>query len=591
MGVLRVVQLRAPDALPSSFLKVSVLVVLAVVSTALTYAIVSRLHIGDGARRHLTVTAFVTTLWLIEIWLFRWAMHYGDEFSRFSVTAGYLVMVVGTALPVLLSGRYAGKWRTVGTAGLCCALTPVLVVSALPNSGVRTLGDDRPLPPVFLISIDTLRPDSLSCYNPGARQTPYIDSLAADSVVFSHAVSPGSWTVPSMMSVMTGYSPHVHRAGFGADPFNLRRYPGPLPTLAELLRGLGYSTKAIVGNFALERPLNVADGFDDYVVFEQNPLGRSFGGNWLSGRFPFQFVNGGNSRTLTTLAEDWVSRRSDSKMFLWLHYLDPHWPYAPPPEYFAGSRETLQWWSSWIDEDKAFSGETKFSKEQRVTARTLYHAEVGYIDYQVGRFLNTLKALDLYDSAIIILISDHAEEFWEHGHLGHGHSMHGETIGVPLLIKPPRSSSSRRVEEFVSTQALPPTVMELLDVGFERPDDWLAPLEVSGDEKAVRGQADPVISAGTYRFDQKEMIIVEGIKTIHSVELEQWTMFDLTEDPRELRPLDQDEYAEKLQLAKDLLAAYRAKGEAIRASHGVGEQTAPIDERTLRRLKSLGYIR
>jgi arylsulfatase A-like enzyme len=591
VGALRVVQLREPEMVPASLLNIAAAAVLAAASTAAVYAAVSRLRLSDGARRHVTVTAFAGTLWLVEIWLFRWALDYGDEFSRFAVTAAYVALVFCTALPALLSGRYAGKWRAVGTVGLCCALAPAVVVSTLPKAHARTLGDDRLLPPVFFISIDTLRPDSLSCYNSGAARTPHIDSLAEDSVLFSHAVAPSSWTIPSMMSVMTGYPPHVHRAGFEANPFNVRRYPGPLPTLAELLRGFGYSTKAIVGNFALERPLNVVDGFDDYIVFERNPLGRSFGGNWLSNRFPFQFVNGGNTRMLTDLAGEWVSERSDSEMFLWLHYLDPHWPYAPPPEYFDGSPETLKWWSADIDEDKAISGERKFSKEERMTVRRLYDAEVRYVDEQVGHFLDTLKSFDLYDSALIILTSDHAEEFWEHGHLGHGHSMHAETIGVPLLIKPPQSTSPRRIDEYVSTQALAPTVMDLLDLDFDRPKDWLSPLAVSSDVGADRRHPDPVISAGTYRFDQKETIIVEGIKTIYSVESGQWTMFDTGQDPLEVQPLDPDEYPAQLQLAKDLLAAHRAKADAIRAGHGVGEQSAPLDPRTLDRLKSLGYIR
>jgi arylsulfatase A-like enzyme len=279
---------------------------------------------------------------------------------------------------------------------------------------------------VVLISIDTLRADRVGVYGSYRPTTPAIDALAAESVVFANAWAPWPETSGSHMSLFTSRYPSEH----GVTSY-LAAAPTSIELLAERLRREGYLTRAFTEDGGVWALAGFARGFAAY-----------------SERRSADFVHHGEAAATFADATSWLAAHTDRSFFLFVHTYQVHEPYDPPPAYrllFSDipGREPLQ--ASALNYDR----ETRFT------------------DDQIGRFLATLRRLGLAERTLVIITSDHGEEFGEHGGMGHGRTLHREVLQVPLILWAPGLLLPGRVTAPVSLLDVAPTILELLGLAAD----------------------------------------------------------------------------------------------------------------------------
>lgn len=447
-------------------------------------------------------------------------------------------------------------------------------------------GKNFPIRNVILITVDTLRADVLSCYSQQAPPTPCFQRFAEDGILFEQAYSAAPWTFPAIASVMTGLPPWVHEASQAGATL-----PQALPTLAECLRDAGYHTAAIGRSLVLQPTRRgISQGFLEYNFYPKNLAVHSMGDNLLVRVFPVRSRREASTESLTDLCIDWLDANANKPFFLWVHYFDPHTPYAPPTAYLPDGEPPPTVGTRFAEDVGVRSGYFVPSKTERNWIRQLYEAEVRYVDDNLGRLLAALKKQGLYDQSLIILSSDHGEEMWERGVVGHGHTLYQELLRVPLVVKPPGSHTPRRIETPVSTQRIMWTVLDLCEVGYvgdEWFDDSLAGLWQGDGEPA---QAAAVLSTGTVFYEQRECVFFDGLKYIRSLVTEEDKLYDLSSDPQERASIAAWS-ADKVQQARRILQEYNDRARELRERFGVlDSQQEDLDWETLQQLKALGYI-
>ena len=269
--------------------------------------------------------------------------------------------------------------------------------------------------PVILISIDTLRADHLPMFGYRSVDTPALDALRRDGVLFTNAYSQVPLTLPSHAAIFTGLLPpgnHVrNNIGYSLDP--------KVPTLPALLHDAGYATGAAVSAFVLRRSGGLAKSFDFYDDNIENVPGTAVSGLQRSG-------------TITeSIAKNWVAQHDGGPFFFFLHLYEPHAPYTPPEPFFS-----------------------------RYASK--YDGEIATADSIVGDFLAFLKSRGVYDKAIIVFVSDHGEGLSEHGDPEHGIFLYREEIHVPLVVKLPKSArAGETIADPVALVDLLPTITQL----------------------------------------------------------------------------------------------------------------------------------
>ncbi|HUP46065.1 MAG TPA: sulfatase, partial [Thermoanaerobaculia bacterium] len=269
--------------------------------------------------------------------------------------------------------------------------------------------------PVFIISIDTLRADRLPVYGYDKGQTPHIDALRSDSILYRWAFSNTPQTLPSHASIFTGTLPPVHAVRDNIGYYLTEKHP----TLATLLGQKGYQTGAAVSTYVLRRATGIQQGFDFY----DDRVGGS------PERVTAAERDGEQTRLTLT---GWLEETRGRRLFGFLHLYEPHAPYAAP----GGFRR--------VADD--------------------YDNEIAYADEVVGKFLETLRDRDLYDGALIILLSDHGEGLGDHGEDEHGLFVYRESIHVPLLIKlPGRARAGETMARPVGLEQVAAAVLSVVD--------------------------------------------------------------------------------------------------------------------------------
>ncbi len=274
--------------------------------------------------------------------------------------------------------------------------------------------------PVVIVCIDTLRADRLPAYGYAKIQTPAIEALRADGVLFEQAWAHSPLTLPSHASILTGRLPFEHGV---RDNLGFTLKPGEA-TLAEMLKSRGYSTGGFVSAYVLRAETGIGRGFDTYDA----RLPAS------SPEVAIGEVQRDGAETVAAAAA-WLASQPSSKLFVFLHLYEPHTPYAPP---------------------------------ERFRQYEPYDGEVAYSDELVGRLVSALKQKGLYEPALIVLLSDHGEGLGDHGEQEHGLFLYRETTHVPLIVKlPGQRESGRRVGAPVQHIDLVPTILDA--VGAARP--------------------------------------------------------------------------------------------------------------------------
>ncbi len=340
--------------------------------------------------------------------------------------------------------RSAGDGTTISRVCLC-----LLAFGCLFGSGCRT---EVPPQAVILISIDTLRPDHLGCYGYGRETSPFLDQLARDDfVLFEQAYANAPYTLPTHMTMMTGLYPEAHgmlRPFIKGHPEKMVRLSPLVPTLAEILKKAGFETAAFTDGGFVGARYGFDRGFDSYDDNSSEKVGAGF----------VRFQDN---------ALEFIRSQKDSDFFLFLHTFDTHAPYEPPAEFvnrFQGVapgrelRSSSLLAPSYLAINDGFGVADAEGVQEIVDA---YDACIRFVDGQIKAIVATLKEVDRWENAIIVLTSDHGEGFLENGiTVGHGLFLTHDQLRIPLLVKLPDGEfSGTRVSHVVEHTDILPTVL------------------------------------------------------------------------------------------------------------------------------------
>jgi arylsulfatase A-like enzyme len=506
---------------------------------------------------------------------------------------GTAARILGSAGCVVLLGvaLWAIRRVRVGSiaSGILVTLGILLLLPIWPLMRHLAASNDQaseggsPKPPIILITIDTLRRDALSCYDPDGPPTPQIDSLASHGLRFTAAFSGGPWTIPSFVSLMTGVPVDIHGVNH-----NFATIPARYETLAEQLRDAGYRTAALGHHPQL---LRMDRGFDH---FDFTPREFSFHARMTGAKLLWRLLRESYSTgDLPNLVRNFLNAQSGTNFFLWVHFLDPHSPYEPPKRFTRHLDEQLirdfGTSSEGITVSQVRSGRLLSSPRQRKWLRELYDAEVRWVDESVGRIVEELKAHELFDQAIVVLVADHGEEFWDHGGWEHGHTLYDELVRVPLIVKLPNIARSGIVDFPTSIAAIAPTLLDLAGASIE-PTHGIASSITSSLLDGVEAPSHPIPLAGIEYFDRREAVVFDEFKFVHWLESGRKELFDLTRDPMERTSLV-SERQDLVQRAMGMLEQ-RAQIKASASGATDFEKTDPRQPSpsVLEHLRALGYV-
>jgi arylsulfatase A-like enzyme len=436
-----------------------------------------------------------------------------------------------------------------------------------------------PPPDIIVLVGDTLRADRLGSYGNPRGLTPFIDSLAQRAVVFRNAYATSSWTNPSVASLFTSRYPSQH----GVISFESVLAADEV-TLAEALREAGYATAFFSPNGVLREGWGYEQGFDEFAEFAIPGIAEQPDHMRLPYRADYT-----NRHALDWL--DSLSARGARRppVFLYIQYMEPHSPYAPRRdalERILGGRKPPD-----LDEVNrfAFVG-NDVAVDERVLRdlRDIYDAEVLSLDTELRRLFAGLRSRGLLDDAILVVTSDHGEEFKEHGLLGHEKTLFDEVTRVPLLIALPGRSEGAEIAETVSLIDLAPTLLSLIGRPAPAAFEGQSLLSGSGEPSAPGLAYSELIvpeTGGWRRFGpHQRSLVIGGHKLIAGTggELE---YYDLQADPGEHAP-DALGEAERAALLERLEAIRRRV-----VSRGAKREVKPIDEATREQIRALGYDR
>lgn len=501
------------------------------------------------------------------------------------------------ALGLLWSVR---PWRGGGDAPTLGAVLVVLAAllvwaASPPASGSRDVSEARATPPpgapnIILILLDTLRADHLGVYGYPRPTSPRIDALGHSGQVFERAYSTSNWTRPALASLHTSTLPARHQVT-DLD----RGVPRELDLLAEQLQRHGYQT----GLVSVGANFEPSDGYDRGVDFFHTARTRVA----LARTVIFQYVvlkkfpwvrtllagdeGEGDPRDpdrLTENALEFVRGADPSRpIFLFVHYLGPHDPYAPPPPYdqIFGSDGVVQRLVK--PPDDLWAGRDAFSDADRQQMIDQYDEEIVWHDENLGRFLDALRAAGRLDDAVVAITSDHGEGFGEHGVWGHNASLFEEVVRVPLLFWSSEPwNQPRRHRVPVSLMDVAPTLLDLAGAPPASTFDgdslvpWLRG-ETSETARTVHMQNPPSGEVGlrseSYSYFEEDNLARKG----------RWLY--RAEDVKQKEELTEREPA----LAEELSAAARLRHEYDYARRSDAPAVV-LDEARLEQLKALGYI-
>jgi len=472
---------------------------------------------------------------------------------------------------------------SAGTSGLLGLLLGYamfrLLTLSWPEPGRAPAGRPPTATRVLLITIDTLRADALGSYGNPRIETPALDGLAGRSIQFMNAQAPSSWTLPSVATILTGLAPDVH----GAVRVNTA-LPETVRTLAERLSGSEIQTAAFVNNPYLEPPYRLDQGFRTYQAYPRELPGLTVGAALQHGLLGRPVRIDGSPASLTDRAIDWLGTEAWGPFFLWVHYFDPHIPYAP------GRR--------WRPEAPPPAGRTvAFHKTDpqpedeagRQWVRTLYEAEVRGVDAEIGRLLAAFRRLGLEEQTLIVVTSDHGEEFWEHDGFEHGHTLYRELLHVPLLIRPPGLAAARRIEAPVGLDRLAPTILELCGIQAD-PDHFSGRSLVPHWSEAEAPHTQSIFGS-TALFERELRSVRSGaFKLIEEVDGGSAELYNVLDDPGETQPMAGE--PERMADLRRQLQEGQAAAERLREQLNLGPPLLiEVDPEAMARLRALGYLK
>jgi choline-sulfatase len=343
---------------------------------------------------------------------------------------------------------FAGKivrvrFRNEGSTEL--ALSDVRITRPLG----RVASIDAPARNVIVLLIDTLRASKVQAYYPKTRvKTPALSELASQGTLFERTQAPENWTKPSVASVLTSLHPATH--GTKQDASKL---PRSALMLSEVYQKAGFKTASFIANGYVSNAFGFDQGWDHYTNYIREQRDTT-------------------AATVFGEAEAWIEKNRDRRFFVYIQTIDPHVPYDPPdrflkmydPAPYKGQVRNRRT-ALMLDDAKKNPKKYHFTPRDKERIEALHDGEISYHDEELGKFLEKLGELGLADDTLLVVTSDHGEEFQEHGSWGHGHSVYQELLGVPLVFRwPGVIPASQRIGPVVSTIDIGPTVLEATGV-------------------------------------------------------------------------------------------------------------------------------
>jgi arylsulfatase len=476
--------------------------------------------------------------------------------------------------------------------GVITAAAALALFSACSEPAPDAISD--PVPGVLLISVDTLRADRLGSYGYRLDTSPNIDALAARGVRFENASVQWPKTWPSMASLLSGAYPKTT-----SIQFQQRVLPQSLLMLSEVFGNAGYASAAVVSNFNVGRALGFDQGFDHFVESWQAKYEEEQGPGVFVNE-PGKVKNYTNATLVTDQGLRWLKSRDAGKpFFLWLHYMDPHGPYLPPPEYkrlFEGQHRNVRVPSHLLP---------KYQEQMRLDEVTYdlghynaqYDREIRYLDDELGRLFAALDELGIGDS-LIVLTADHGESMGEHKYyFEHGALPYQPTAHVPLIVAQRGAiEGGRTVEQPVGLIEVAPTLAELSGIAVPTSHEGVSLAGV------IRGDVSPplpprVFTEGGYSVQNSQLTVREGRwKLIHIrsprertwMTGEEFELYDLNADPEELTNVANDFPEVAGRLRADLAGWYTGGERAEDVNPAIELDKLEPESREM--LKALGYL-
>lgn len=450
-------------------------------------------------------------------------------------------------------------------------------------------------PNVILLTIDTLRSDMLGCYGNKAANTPNIDRLAASGIRFAQAITGGSWTQAAFPVLLTSSYAGMYGGCLGRLS---QQRPSPVATLAEH----GYRTGGFTTNLHLSRLTGFDFGFEDFselIPAESHPrLSKIKGGQHLLRLELTHLISRplgihmrparlyGSAEEVTDSLCEWLVK-GRSPFFAWTHYMDLHWPYHME-ESLAHPPEIAQ---AWRDLGIMY-GRANFDRKKPLTLKErerfigLYQTSLQYLDAQIGRLINFLEEAGLIHNTVVILVSDHGEEFLDHGRWGHWESnLFDEILRVPMVVLLPVGPQGKVISQQVSLLDLMPTILDVCGIR--------APAAMSGKSLAPLWESDEQdnlerIAICEMRRDPWHRIAVrtESYKYIWDNQRTP-ELYELTSDPSEKQNV--------WQMYPDLVGRFQAivdehLDRVRRTEPAAALPALELDTQVVERLRDLGYF-
>lgn len=407
---------------------------------------------------------------------------------------------------------------------------------------MRVAGPEAALagPSVLLVSIDTLRADHVGAYGARPDATPTLDALASEGLRFETAIASAPLTLPSHASLLTGLHPPHH----GIRNNGSARLSEARTTLAERFSAAGWDTAAVVGAAVLAGRYGLDQGFDRYDD-------RAFGGRASETGFAER-----RAEAVSDAAIDWLAER-DRPFFLWLHYYDPHGDYRPPPPF-----------------DRRFADRP-------------YLGEIAYVDAQLGRVVEVLRARGALEHTLVVVTADHGESLGEHGEAGHAYTLYDAALRVPLIVRGPGVPGGTVRRGVVSTVDVAPSVLAAAgldplpgsdgrDLGFARTP--------GSDAAAGRAYAETLATQLDHGWAPLHALRTSSHLYVRAPRPE---LYDLAGDPAQLHDLlavpapaaDDRRTASRLDAALETVLADASEPEPV-----------TLDARSREQLHALGYV-
>ena len=440
---------------------------------------------------------------------------------------------------------------------------------------------------VILISIDTLRPDHLGCYGHDRDTSPTLDALAEQGIVFEDCTSSAPWTLPGHATMLTGLYPSTH----GVKNHD-RTLGDENPSIATLLAREGFRCMAVVNshNIATER-YGLTKDFEPFHYFNEQELIP--GKTNKEGLPAIGIANRG--KLITKKAKKFLDQHKDERFFLFLHYYDVHTDFTPEPKYKEMFVEPY---------DGPLTGNTQQLVGYRVRGeaiteddarflRQMYDAEIRQLDDILAGLFSYLDANGLSEETLVVITSDHGEEYGEHGSVLHGRSQYQELLAIPLIMRGPGVPPGTRFECPVSLVDVVPTILKLTGVrtdsrfdGLDLTLAWLNPDALCA-PRYLFGEADHNNWIDTPRGREKHedvawMVRMEHDKLHYNEVLQRYELYDVEMDPFEANDLAAQE-PDRVDHLREVLQEY------IR-NEGTGNRIEPPDEAEMQKLRELGYV-